>query len=106
MQKEPDYVPDGARLVQSCGLCAEDGHEISFAPDGIAALMKGHEESADGSTFMQAMYERMLFGNKAFKELFRARWKPARPHPVPLLGRQGPHRRGGHAHSAGTGRFG
>ena len=72
VQKEPDYVPDGARLVQICGLCAEDGHEISFAPDGIAALMKGHEESADGSTFMQAMYERMLFGNKAFKELFRA----------------------------------
>ena len=72
MQKEPDYVPDGARLVQICGLCAEDGHEISFAPDDIAALMKGYEESADGSTFVQAMYERMLFGNKAFKELFRA----------------------------------
>ncbi len=31
-KKEPDYVPDGARLVQICGLCAEDGHEISFAP--------------------------------------------------------------------------
>ena len=72
VQKEPDYVPDGARLVQICGLCAEDGHEISFAPDDIAALMKGYEESADGSTFVQAMYERMLFGNKAFKELFRA----------------------------------
>ena len=72
VQKEPDYVPDGARLVQICGLCAEDGHEISFAPDDIATLMKGHEESADGSTFVQAMYERMLFGNKAFKELFRA----------------------------------
>ena len=71
-KKEPDYVPDGARLVQICGLCAEDGHEISFAPDDIAALMKGYEESADGSTFVQAMYERMLFGNKAFKELFRA----------------------------------
>ena len=37
VQKEPDYVPDGARLVQICGLCAEDGHEISFAPDDIAA---------------------------------------------------------------------
>ena len=72
VQKEPDYVPDGARLVQICGLRAEDGHEISFAPDDIAALMKDHEESADGSTFVQAMYERMLFGNKAFKELFRA----------------------------------
>ena len=72
VQKEPDYVPDGARLVQICGLCAEDGHEISFAPDDIATLMKGYEESADGSTFVQAMYERMLFGNKAFKELFRA----------------------------------
>mgnify|MGYP003209903387 FL=1 len=70
--KLPDYVPDGARLVQICGLCAEDGHEISFAPDDIATLMKGYEESADGSTFVQAMYERMLFGNKAFKELFRA----------------------------------
>ena len=37
VQKEPDYVPDGARLVQICGLCAADGHEISFAPDDIAA---------------------------------------------------------------------
>ena len=78
VQKEPDYVPDGARLVQICGLCAEDGHEISFAPDGIAALMKGYEESADGSTFVQAMYERMLFGNKAFKGC-SVRWKQARP---------------------------
>ena len=42
--------------MQICGLCAEDGHEISFAPDDIAALMKGYEESADGSTFVQAMY--------------------------------------------------
>jgi len=71
-RKEPDYVPDGARLVQICGLCAEDGHEISFAPDDIAALMKERENTPDGSTFVQAMYERMLFGNKAFKELFRA----------------------------------
>ena len=71
-QKAPDYVPDGARLVQICGLCAEDGHEIAFSPDDIAALMKGQKENADGSFFVQAMYERMLFGNKAFRELFRA----------------------------------
>ena len=66
------------RGIPTCKLTGEadraklDGHEISFAPDDIAALMKGYEESADGSTFVQAMYERMLFGNKAFKELFRA----------------------------------
>ena len=71
-RKEPDYVPDGARLVQICGLCAEDGREIAFAPDDIAALMKGRKDNPDGSFFVQAMYERMLFGNKAFKELFRA----------------------------------
>ena len=71
-KKEPDYVPDGARLVQICGLCAEDGHEIAFAPEDIEILMKGRENSPDGSTFIQAMYERMLTGNKAFKELFRA----------------------------------
>ena len=71
-KKEPDYVPDGARLVQICGLCAEDGHEIAFAPRDIEILMKGRENSPDGSTFIQAMYERMLTGNKAFKELFRA----------------------------------
>ena len=70
--KLPDYVPDGARLVQICGLCAEDGREISFAPDDIAALMKGRKENPDGSFFVETMYERMLFGNKAFKELFRA----------------------------------
>ena len=45
VQKEPDYVPDGARLVQICGLCAEDGHEISFAPDDIAALKKAPTEA-------------------------------------------------------------
>ena len=71
-RREPDYVPDGARLVQICGLCAEDGREISFAPDDIDALMKGRKETPDGSFFVQTMYERMLFGNKAFKELFRA----------------------------------
>ena len=71
-RREPDYVPDGARLVQICGLCAEDGREISFAPDDIAALMKGRKENPDGSFFVETMYERMLFGNKAFKELFRA----------------------------------
>ena len=70
--KLPDYVPDGARLVQICGLCAEDGREISFAPDDIAALMKDRKENPDGSFFVETMYERMLFGNKAFKELFRA----------------------------------
>ncbi len=29
-QAEPDYVPDGARLVQICGLCGDDGHEIAL----------------------------------------------------------------------------
>ena len=65
-------MPDGARLVQICGLCAEDGREINFSPEEIAALKKEGKENADGSFFVETMYERMLFGNKAFKELFRA----------------------------------
>ena len=68
-RREPDYVPDGARLVQICGLCAEDGHEIAFAPGDIDRLMASAPE---GYNVPRVMYRRMLTGNKAFKELFRA----------------------------------
>ena len=68
-KKEPDYVPDGARLVQICGLCAEDGHEIVFAPGDIDRLMASAPEGYD---VPRVLYRRMLTGNKAFKELFRA----------------------------------
>ena len=68
-KKEPDYVPDGARLVQICGLCAEDGHEIAFAPGDIDRLMASAPEGYD---VPRVLYCRMLTGNKAFKELFRA----------------------------------
>ena len=68
-QKAPDYVPDGARLVQICGLCAEDGHEIAFGPGDIERLM---QNTPEGDDIPRAMYRRMLTGNKAFKELFRA----------------------------------
>ena len=68
-KKEPDYAPDGARLVQICGLCAEDGAEIAFAPGDIEKLMQTAEE---GESISQRLYRRMLTGNKAFKELFRA----------------------------------
>ena len=68
-KKEPDYVPDGARLVQICGLCAEDGHEIAFAPGDVDRLMASAPEGYD---VPRVMYRRMLTGNKAFKELFRA----------------------------------
>ena len=68
-KKEPDYVPDGARLVQICGLCAEDGHEIAFAPGDIARLLASAPEGYD---VPRVLYRRMLTGNKAFKELFRA----------------------------------
>ena len=68
-KKDPDYLPDGARLVQICGLCAEDGAEIAFAPGDIEKLMQTAEE---GESISQRLYRRMLTGNKAFKELFRA----------------------------------
>ena len=68
-KKEPDYVPDGARLVQICGLCEEDGHEIAFAPGDIDRLMASAPEGYD---VPRVLYRRMLTGNKAFKELFRA----------------------------------
>ena len=68
-KKEPDYVPDGARLVQICGLCAEDGHEIAFAPGDIDRLMASAPEGYD---VPRVLYRRILTGNKAFKELFRA----------------------------------
>ena len=68
-EKVPDYVPDGARLVQICALCNEDGSEISFAPEDIEKLMK---TAHAGDSVSQMLYRKMLFGNKAFKELFRA----------------------------------
>ena len=68
-RREPDYLPDGARLVQICGLCAEDGHEIAFAPGDIDRLMASAPE---GYNVPRVLYRRMLTGNKAFKELFRA----------------------------------
>lgn len=71
-EKSPDYVPDGARLVQICALCAADGHEIAFSPEDIDALLQGQPDDGDGSRFVEAMYAQMLFGNAAFKELFRA----------------------------------
>ena len=66
----PDYVPDGARLVQICGLCLEDGKEVDFSPEDRFTLLKGMPD--EGNRMARAMYERMLHGNKAFKELFRA----------------------------------
>ena len=67
-KKEPDYVPDGARLVQICGLCAEDGAEIDFSPKDIEKLIG----TAPQEDPVRRMYRRMLTGNKAFRELFRA----------------------------------
>ena len=67
-KKEPDYVPDGARLVQICGLCAEDGAEIDFSPGDIEKLIG----TAPQEDPVRLMYRRMLTGNKAYRELFRA----------------------------------
>jgi len=66
----PDYVPDGARLVRICGLCHPDGSEISFSPGDIEKLLKGKKD--EEHNLADAMYEQMLFRNKAYKELFRA----------------------------------
>ena len=71
-QEAPDYVPDGARLVQICALCASDGYEISFAPGDIEKLLGDKQRDKSGRVVLEAMYGQMLFGNKAFKELFRA----------------------------------
>ena len=66
----PDYVPDGARLVRICGLCHPDGSEISFSPGDIEKLLKGKKD--EEHNLADAMYEQMIFRNKAYKELFRA----------------------------------
>ena len=68
-RKEPDYVPDGARLVQICGLCTEEGQEVCFSPADIERMAQTVPE---GMSIPEMMYSRMLFGNKAFRELFRA----------------------------------
>lgn len=68
--KQPNYVPDGARLVRICGLCHPDGTEIAFSPEDKEKLLKGRLD--EDHNMADAMYEQMLFGNKAFKELFRA----------------------------------
>ena len=67
-KKDPDYLPDGARLVQICGLCAEDGTEIDFSPGDIEKLIG----TAPQEDPVRLMYRRMLTGNKAYRELFRA----------------------------------
>ena len=68
-KKEPDYVPDGARLVQICGLRDASGQEIDFSPNDIQRLV---QSVPAGTNLSQLMYRQMLTGNKAFKELFRA----------------------------------
>ena len=67
--KLPDYVPDGARLVQICGLRDATGQEIDFSPNDIQRLV---QSVPAGTNLSQLMYRQMLTGNKAFKELFRA----------------------------------
>ena len=67
--KLPDYVPDGARLVQICGLRDAAGQEIDFSPNDIQRLV---QSAPAGMSLTQLMYRQMLTGNKAFKELFRA----------------------------------
>ncbi|MGN0707073.1 MAG: tyrosine-protein phosphatase [Faecalibacterium sp.] len=70
-RRAPDYVPDGARLVQISALNSGDGREVDFAPDEIERLMSDPPVGGTGG-FLKTMYQSMLFGNKAFKELFRA----------------------------------
>ena len=53
-----------------CGLCLEDGKEVDFSPEDRFTLLKGMPD--EGNRMARAMYERMLHGNKAYKELFRA----------------------------------
>ena len=67
--KLPDYVPDGARLVQICGLRDATGQEIDFSPNDIQRLV---QSAPAGMSLTQLIYRQMLTGNKAFKELFRA----------------------------------
>ena len=38
--EQPDYVPDGARLVRICGLCHPDGSEISFSPGTLKSCSR------------------------------------------------------------------
>ena len=47
-------------------MCIRD----SFSPEDRENLLKGMPD--EGRRMADAMYERMLFGNKAYKELFRA----------------------------------
>ena len=63
-------MPDGARLVRICGLCLDDGKEVDFSPEDRARLLEGKPD--EGRRMADAMYRQMLFGNKAYKELFRA----------------------------------
>ena len=63
-------MPDGARLVQICGLRDATGQEIDFFAQRHPAA--GAERAPAGMSLTQLMYRQMLTGNKAFKELFRA----------------------------------
>ncbi len=69
--KEPDYIPDGARLVRICAFTNADGSDVSFAPGDVERQMQSSTNEEVMGT-LHTMYARMLFNNKAYKELFRA----------------------------------
>ena len=69
--RAPDYVPDGARLLQISALRSESGQGIDFSPEKMKEMLENPPSGSAGS-FLRQMYGNMLFGNKAFKELFRA----------------------------------
>lgn len=70
--QSPDLVPEGAELVQCCGLCADDGHEIGFSPEDIALLQRAAPAGTGEDGFVQGMYLQMLRSGRAFRLLFEA----------------------------------
>ncbi len=65
----PDYAGRCA-AGRICGLCLDGGKEVNFSPEDREKLLEGKPD--EGRRMADAMYKQMLFGNKAYKELFRA----------------------------------
>ena len=101
--KLPDYVPDGARLVQICGLRDATGQEIDFFSQrhpAAGAERPCRDEPHPADVPADAHRQQGLQGAVPCAGSRRD------AHPVPLHLRQGPHRRSRHADPAGAGCFG
>lgn len=76
--EHPDPVLPGAEQLRICAMRHGDGSEMDFSPEGLQRILeeKTRDEQRLGRTmddyeWYTALYNRMPFGNPAYRTLFR-----------------------------------